>query len=57
MIGQLTRYALAGRTAEARKPIAPMKENMAEWRPRLKIKGFRLVIGYASIYKTIYLLK
>lgn len=48
MIGQLTRYALAGRTAEARNPIAPMKENMAEWRPRLKINDFRLVIEYAS---------
>lgn len=57
MIGQLTRYALAGRTAEERKPIAPMKEKMAEWRPRLKFYGFRLVAEYASKYKEIYLLK
>lgn len=35
--GERTRYASAGRTAEARKPIAPTKERAAEWRPRLEM--------------------
>jgi hypothetical protein len=29
-LGLLTRYASGGRTAEAKKPIAPMNEKMAE---------------------------
>lgn len=35
--GKRTRYASAGRTAEARKPIAPTKARAAEWRPRLEM--------------------
>lgn len=42
--GRLTRYASAGRTAEARKPIAPIKAKRAEWRPRLEESALSLVI-------------
>lgn len=35
-----TKYASAGRTADARKPMAPIKAKRAECRPRLCFGSF-----------------
>jgi hypothetical protein len=54
---RLTRYALAGSTADARKPIAPIKEKMAEWRPRLQSGNISSGVELELERSQTYLLK